>query len=197
MSKFIPTVFTLALLVFATAAQADVLGLYDFASSDFTSSDGDGNSTASDLVAGNTALGVSSIGTTHVDGASFILPVSSPAIAGEFGDIGSGLTTSTSLQDAIDNDFYHSFTITPLGPSIDFSSFSIDINKTSGGATVQVTPLLFARRYIHRWQRDRNHLHALRNQPHGHNYFQPDRAQRNVGDGIPRLRLHVRFDRQP
>lgn len=125
------------------SAGAATIADYDFQSSDFSSSDSEINSTAADLIAGISGLGSSNIGTTFQDGEAFETGTTSPALAVKYSAAGATLSQPrANLQEAIDNDRYLSFTITPLASQqIEFTTLSLALGKSSSGADINVSLL--------------------------------------------------------
>ncbi len=122
----------------ALSSQAAVIANYDFAGSSLASSDSELNTTASALSdystdndgAANPATSRNILGSVS---ASVGNP--SPGIAGTFQHFGGGGTPVGSLAEALSENIYIGFTIAPTGgATIDFTNFTIDVQKVAGGA---------------------------------------------------------------
>jgi len=111
------TCITASALVAATSVQALVIAEYSFDEDSFASSDAGTNWTTTDLGSG----GGVPLATDDTEGQP------APSLAFEMGDINDGTF--------LDDDYY-TFTVTPSS-SLDFTTFTFDINKISGGADVE------------------------------------------------------------
>lgn len=144
--------FLIPCLLGATAmsGHAAVLALYNFDNENLTSSDSELTSTASNLgvavtgsLSGNTGQNRAGleIHNQHTDrqasgdSLAFTTPVSGFALVGQYGDI----DRNTSLQTAIANNIYLSFTLTPgANTEIDLTTFRMDMGITNGTAAKTV-----------------------------------------------------------
>ena len=123
-SKTIPALFALCL----SCASAATVAEFNFNSSGLSSSDTEINTTTSDISSGAGITGGTDLSTDQGAGGT-------PGIRIKYSDLypqGSGNKT---LADAINDDLYYSFTITPLaGQAINFETFTAYIDKNGGGA---------------------------------------------------------------
>ena len=122
--RFLPALLALSI----GQASAAIIAEYNFNSSNLLSSDSESNTTAGSISSGAGILGGTDLSTNRGNGGT-------AAIYIKYSDLypqNSGVKT---LADAITDELYYSFTVTPdAGQSIDFTTFTAYIDKNGGGA---------------------------------------------------------------
>ena len=112
-------------------ASAATLALYDFNGNNLTSSDTELNTTAGNISSGTGITGGTDLSTNQGEGGTRGIQI-------RYDDIYPQNTGSRTLANAITDQVYYSFTITPLaGQVINFETFTAYTDKNGGGATFE------------------------------------------------------------
>lgn len=138
MKQLFSTIAAVAVMAMATNSYAAVIADYDFAGLALTSSDSQANSVADALEDYSTQNGGASNPATNrniLGSVSASVGNPSPGIDGTFQTFGGGSSPVGTIAEAISEDVYIEFTITPdSGFEIDYSTVTVDVQKEAGGA---------------------------------------------------------------
>ena len=125
------TAFAMASIFCAVSATAATLAEYNFNGNNLTSSDTELNTTAGNISSGSGITGGTDLSTNQGEGGTRGIQI-------RYDDIYTENTGDRTLADAITDQVYYSFTITPLaGQVINFDTFTAYTDKNGGGATFE------------------------------------------------------------